>query len=174
MSALLKIDSSVQSAMMICLNVFFKGVKRENLKMKGGRFQISSPQTSHKITPKNSPTPKKTAAKGKTQIPNSPTQKSPSRQTIQNNRQMSQGFYGNQMPAGSSPNLIESREELISRYEYLADQYAAALEEREELKKQKNDLAREVASIHKQQERLEELLKQVKQEKSKKPLHDPE
>lgn len=137
--------------------------------MKGGRFQISSPKSSHKIQPRNSPTPKKAATSRNSHIPDSPTQRSPTK-TPQTNRQ-SQGFYGQQTPMSSSPNLIESREELISRYEYLADQYAAVLEEREELKKQKTELAREVASIHKQHERLKELLSQVKQEKSKNPYN---
>ena len=62
-------------------------------------------------------------------------------------------------------NLKQTREELIAKYEYLADQYEAALDERDELKRQRKDLELEVASINKQQARLQDLLDQVKKEK---------
>lgn len=61
--------------------------------------------------------------------------------------------------------LAQSREELIARYEYLADQYEAALDERDELKRQRKNLELEVASINKQQKRLEDLLATVKETK---------
>lgn len=64
--------------------------------------------------------------------------------------------------------LAQSREELIARYEYLADQYEAALDERDELKRQRKNLELEVASINKQQKRLEDLLATVKETKKQK------
>ena len=68
----------------------------------------------------------------------------------------------------ASPGLSQSRRELIERYEYLADKYAASLNERDELRRQKRNLELEVASINKQKSRLQELLDSVKQEKSTK------
>lgn len=63
--------------------------------------------------------------------------------------------------------LAQTREELIARYEYLADQYEAVLDERDELRRQRKNLELEVVTISKQQKRLEHLLAMVREEKGK-------
>lgn len=63
----------------------------------------------------------------------------------------------------------QSRDELIERYEFLADQYEASLNERDQLKKQKRSLELEIASINQQQARLKELLESLKSEQESKP-----
>lgn len=66
----------------------------------------------------------------------------------------------------------QSREELIERYEFLADQYEASLNERDQLKKQKRSLELEIASINQQQARLQELLDSLKAEEMAKSSNE--
>lgn len=68
----------------------------------------------------------------------------------------------------SGSTFSQSRDELIERYEFLADQYEASLNERDQLKKQKRSLELEIASINQQQARLKELLESLKSEQASK------
>ena len=58
--------------------------------------------------------------------------------------------------------FASTREQMIARYNQLADQYRAELERRDQLIKEKKAIQTEIASIFIQSDRIDELIKKVK------------
>ena len=64
---------------------------------------------------------------------------------------------------GADAGFTQTREQMIQRYYELADQYRAELQRRDELHKEQQKVQAEIASIFIQGDRIDELIKKVKE-----------